>query len=54
MARMMAAFLPAVSGLWRHRLVRWLAVIIFPDRPIANRDARAQQEIRVTQVTSTT
>jgi hypothetical protein len=54
MARMMAAFLPAVGGLWRHRLVRWLALIIFPDRPIGNGDARAQRETCITRVTSAT
>jgi len=54
MARMMAAFLPAVGGLWRHRLVRWLASIIFPDRPIGNRRAGAQREMRVTLVTCAT
>jgi len=50
MARMMAAFLPAVGGLWHHRLVRWLTLIIFPDRPIGNGDTRAQRETRVTRV----
>jgi hypothetical protein len=50
MARMMAAFLPAVGGHWRHRLVRWLTLIIFPDRPIGNGDTRAQRETRVTRV----